>query len=259
MNTFATPQPITATLSTAGARIRVVASERADTLVHVEPVDQANKTDVKVAERTKVEFEDGALKVKTTKSGDKTGSVAITVELPTGSKLVLNTARTDVHTEGPLGDVELNAGSGKLQLDHVGGTARIEGGSAEVRIGTADGAVKYSSANGIVHIGHAKSDVELNGAGGSFEIEHADGDVIASTGNCPIRIGRMTRGQADLTNAAGGITLGVSAGTTARVDAESTKGEVRNSLSAPEKESGEQLKVHARTRLDNIELHRVAG
>ncbi|QFU91942.1 hypothetical protein [Amycolatopsis sp. YIM 10] len=259
MTTYTTPEPITAKLSTAGAKVLVVASERTDTVVLVEPIDKTSKTDVKVAERTEVAFADGALSIKTTKSGDKNGSVAITVELPAGSKLVLNTAWTEVHAEGPLGDCELNPASGQIQLAHVTGTTHIEGGAADVRIAEADGPVRYSGSTGKVRIGHARSDVELRGSGGSFDIDHAEGDVFASTGNCPIRIGRMTRGQAELTNAAGGIEIGIGEGTIAFVDAESTKGAVRDSLSAPEHESGDQVKIHARTRLDDIVIHRVAG
>ncbi|MER6767865.1 hypothetical protein ABT266_47515, partial [Amycolatopsis sp. NPDC000746] len=119
MSTFTTPNPITATLTAAGARVRIAASERTDTVVRVQPVNAANSTDVKVAEKTKVEFADGVLSVKTTKSGSRTGSVDIAIELPAGSKLVLNTAWTEVRADGILGDCEVNIGSGQVQLDRV--------------------------------------------------------------------------------------------------------------------------------------------
>lgn len=44
---------------------------------------------------------------------------------------------------------------------------------------------------------------ELGGASGSFDIDRAEGSVIAKVGNCPIRVGRMTRGQAQLPARAG--------------------------------------------------------
>ncbi|KZB81487.1 DUF4097 family beta strand repeat-containing protein [Amycolatopsis regifaucium] len=276
MTAYLTPEPITATLTTAGALVRIAASDRTDTVVHVEPVDGANKSNVKVAEGTKVGFSDGELSIKTTKSGDKNGSVAITIELPAGSRLILNSATTDVHAAGPLGDCELNISSGQVRLDRVSalranlaageveigriaGTADIEGGSAGVRIGEAGGVVKYEGSTGKVWIGHARSDVELGGSGGGFDIDHAEGDVLATTGNCPIRIGRMTRGQANLTNAGGGIEVGVSEGSSALVDAKSTKGTVRSTL--PVQDRGrfdEQVTIHARTRLDDIVIRPVA-
>jgi hypothetical protein len=84
MTAFTTPEPITATLTTAGAHVRIAASERPDTVVRVEPVNSASKSDVKVAEQTEVAFADGQLTIKTNKPGAKNGSVAITVELPAG-------------------------------------------------------------------------------------------------------------------------------------------------------------------------------
>ncbi|MCG3754396.1 hypothetical protein [Amycolatopsis sp. Poz14] len=274
MSAFTTPNPITAALTTAGARVRITAGERAETVVRVQPVDAANSTDVKVAEKTKVEFADGVLAVKTTKSGRQTGSVDIAIELPAGSKLVLNTAWTEVQADGTLGDCEVNIGSGQVQLDrvaalrgnlgagglavgHVGGDAVIEGSAAGLRLREVDGEIRYQGTSGKVWIGHARSDVDLGGSNGSFDIGTADGSVVAKAADCPIRIGRVTRGQVELSNAAGGIEVGVSAGTAADVDAKSTKGAVRNTLGTPESPRG-TLKVHARTRLDDIVVYSAA-
>lgn len=277
MPTFATPGPITATLTTGGARVRVVASERSDTVVLVEPVNSANSSNVKVAERTKVDFAAGALSVETTKAGDRNGSVAITVELPAGSRLVLNTAWSDVHADGLLGDCELHMASGQVQLDHVAalrgnlasgavavghvaGTADIETSSGMVRIGEVEGIVRYQSATGKIWIGHALSDIDLSSASGSFDIDRAEGGVIAKAANCPIRIGRLTRGQVELANASGGIEVGISEGTAAWVDADSTKGTVRSSLPAQDNPDtfDNKVRVHARTRHGDIVIHRAA-
>lgn len=274
MPTFTTPNPITATLTTAGALVRITAGERDDTVVRVEPVNRANAKDVRVAEKTKVDFVDGALAVKTTKSGDRNGSVAITIELPAGSGLTLNTAWTEVRADGVLGDCEVNIGSGQVQLDrvaalrgglgsgglavgHVAGSAVIEGSSAGVRIGQADGVVRYQGTSGKVWIGHARADVDLGSSSGSFDIGQADGSVTVKAADCPIRIGRVTRGRLELINSSGGIEIGVSDGTAAELDAKSTKGLVRSSVPAREN-AGERLKVYARTRLDDIVIHPAA-
>ena len=274
MPAFATSGPITAAVTTAGARVRVTAGERSDAVVLVEPVDATNKTDVKVAERTKVEFADGRLSVTTTKSGEKRGSVAITVALPAGSDLVLHTAWSDVDADGTLGHCELNHSSGQVRLDRIGtlrgnlaggdvavrhlsGTADVDGGAAGLRIGTAEGTVRYQGSTGDVWIGHAMSDIELGGSGGSLDIDRADGDVVAKAADCPIRVGRMTRGRAELTNASGGIQVGVSDTATASVDADSTKGAVRNSLPARDG-AGATVTIHARTRRDDIVLQPAA-
>jgi len=274
MSTFTTPEPINAAIVVAGARVRIVASERADTVVRVEPVDGTSKADVKVAEKTKVAFSAGRLSVETVKAGGKDGSVAITVELPAGSRLALDTAWSDVQADGPLGDCRLDVASGQVRLEqvgalrgnlaagsveigHVAGSVDVEGASGGLRMGDVDGAVRYVGATGAVWIGHARSDVTLKGSGGSFDIDRADGNVVAEAAHCPIRVGRMTSGQAGLANAAGGIEVGVAEGTVASVDADSTKGAVRNSLRDLDG-ADHKLAIHARTRRGDIVIHRVA-
>ncbi len=117
MPTFATPGPIAATVEVGGAQVRVTASDRTDTVVLVEPIDTASGKDVKVAEKTKVDFADGQLSVKTTVSGDKNGSVAITIDLPAGSSLAAYLAHSSVQADGPVGQCELHMASGQVTLD----------------------------------------------------------------------------------------------------------------------------------------------
>jgi hypothetical protein len=101
MPTFATPGPIAVTLQVAGAQVRVTASDRTDTVVLVEPINEASRLDVKVANKTKVDFAGGQLSVKTTTPGDKSGSVAITIGLPAGSSLAVYLAHSSVRVDGP--------------------------------------------------------------------------------------------------------------------------------------------------------------
>ncbi len=275
MPTFSTPRPIAATVQVAGARVRVTASDRTDTVVLVEPINKASRTDVRVADRTKVEFARDHLSVKTTVSGDKNGSVAITIDLPAGSSFVAYLAHSDVHAEGSFGECELHMARGRAQLDriralqanvaagevaigHIAERANIEGSVAAVRISEVNGAVKLSSSGGQTWIGHACADLELGSANGGFDIGRADGSVTAKTANGAIRIGRLTRGPAELSNNSGNIEVGISEGTTARVDANSTRGLVRNfvpSQQSPDT-SDNQVRVHARTRHGDIIIQR---
>ena len=251
MPTFATPGPITATVEVAGAQVRVAASDRTDTVVLVEPIDEASRSDVKVAGKTKVDFAAGQLTVKTTVPGDKKGSVAITIDLPAGSGLAAHLAYSSVHADGPLGQCELHMASGQVQLDridalqanisagevaigHIAGRADIDGGTFAIRIGEAEGAVGLSSSGGRAWIGHASADLDLRSGSGDFDIDRADGSVTATTASGAIRIGRLTRGQAKLTNGSGNIEVGISEGTAADLDVNSERGAVRNSVPSPE-------------------------
>ncbi len=248
MPAFDTPGPIAATVVVAGARVRVTASDRTSTVVLVEPIDQASQKDVKVASKTRVGFAGGQLSVTTTASGDKNGSVAITIDLPAGSSLVAYLAHSSVHADGSLGECELHMASGRVELDrisalhasitggevtigHIAERASIDGAAFALRISEVQDTVKLSSSGGQTWIGHASADLDLSSGHGGFDIDRADGSVTATTGNGAIRIGRLTRGQAELLNRSGNIQVGISEGTAARVDAESKRGSVRNSVS----------------------------
>ena len=278
MPTFTTPGPITTTVQVAGAQVRVTASDRTDTVVLVEPINETNRSDVKVANKTKVDFAGGQLSVKTTVSGDKDGSVAISIELPTDSSLVAYLAHSDVHADGSLGECELHMAKGRVQLDrisalqaniasgevvigHIAGRASIEGSVAAVRISEVNGALKLSSSGGQTWIGHASANLDLDSANGGFDIDRADGGVTAQTANGGIRIGRMTRGPAKLLNSSGNIEVGISEGSTARVDANSTRGLVRNSVPSQENPDviDNKVTVHARTRHGDIIIQRAAS
>ena len=278
MPAFATPGPIAATVEVAGARVRATASDRTDTVVLVKPVNEASRSDVKVASKTKVDFADGQLSVKTTTPGDKSGSVAISIDLPAGSSLAAYLAHSGVQVDGPVGRCELHLASGQVQLDrietlqanisrgevaigHIAGRADIDGATFAIRIGEAEGPVGISGSGGGAWIGHAVADLELSSGSGAFDIDRADGSVTATTGSGAIRIGRLTRGQAKLMNGAGNIEVGSSEGTAADLDVSSERGAVHNSVPAPEEAaaSGSRVTVHARTRHGDIIIHRAAS
>jgi len=224
MPTFATPGPITATVKVAGAQVRVTASDRTDTAVLVEPINRASQSDVKVANKTKVDFASGQLKVKTTASGDKNGSVAITIDLPAGSRLAANLAYSSVHADGPLGWCELHMASGRVRLDRIDA-------------------------------------LRANISAGEVAIDRADGSVTATTASGAIRIGRMTHGQAKLMNGSGNIEVGISEGTVASIDANSERGAVHNFVSSQgNSDPGDpKVMVHARTRHGDIIIQRASS
>jgi hypothetical protein len=262
----------------AGARVRVTASDRTDTVVLVEPINEASRSDVKVASKTRVDFADGQLSVKTTTPGGKSGSVAITIGLPAGSSLAAHLAHSSAQVDGPIGRCELHLASGQVQLDrvdalqasiasgevaigHIAGRAGIDGGSYAMRIGEAEGAVGLSSSGGHAWIGHARADLDLSTASGDFDIDRADGSITATTASGAIRIGRMTHGQAKLMNGSGNIEVGIGEGTAARVDASSERGAVRNSIASQEDPAAPDafVSVHARTRHGDIIIQRAAS
>jgi hypothetical protein len=277
MPAFDTPGPIGATVVVAGAQVRVTASDRTDTVVLVEPIDRSSQSDIKVASKTRIDFAGDQLSVKTTVSGDKSGSVVITIDLPAGSSLLGYLSHSSVHADGSLGECELHMASGQVQLDrisalqanvaagevtvgHITERASIDGAAFALRISEVRDTVRLSTSGGQTWIGHACADLDLSSGQGGFDIDRADGSVTARTGDGAIRIGRLTRGPAELLNRSGNIEVGISAGTAARVDASSKRGSVRNLVPLQENPEATDNKVtiRARTRYGDIIIQRAA-
>src|SRR5262249_52782913 len=100
--------------------------------------------DVKVASNTKVDFAGGQLSVKTTTPGDKRGSVAITIDLPSGSSLAAYLAHSSVQVDGPVGQCELHLASGQVKLDRID-ALQASIASGEVAVGHIAGAPRSTA------------------------------------------------------------------------------------------------------------------
>ncbi|WP_158842544.1 DUF4097 family beta strand repeat-containing protein [Saccharothrix deserti] len=278
MPSFSTPEPITLTLDVAVGDARIVAGERDDTVVEVNPGDPDNGNDVKAAEGTTVDFTAGRLTVKTPKSRSifgRPGSVTVIVHLPTGSQVVANGSLADFHAEGTLGECRFTTSAGHIRLqgtaalkvdtsygdvlvDQITGRAELTTGNGELRVGRLDGPGTVKNTNGATRIGEVTGDVRVSGANGDILVGHAGGDVHAKTANGHIRLNEVVRGTVVMETAAGGLEVGIREGTAAWLDVRSTAGHFRNELSSTDAptESDERVEVRARTQLGDIVIHR---
>src|SRR6266508_4653915 len=228
MPTFDTPQPVSARLSLGFvvANVRVTASDRTDTTVDVQPMDASSKADVKVAEQTRIEYADGRLEVRAPKLSTlfgRTGSVDVTITLPSGSRLQGETGMGELLCEGRLGECRFKTGYGEIRLDQAGA-------------------------------------VNLRSASGDVTVDHADGgaEITAKTANGSVRIGEVTSGAVTLETAAGSLEVGIHTGTAAWLDLNTVAGRIRNELAAaagPDN-SEETVEVRARTYVGDIIVRR---
>jgi len=279
MPTFNTPEPISATIDLAAADVRVIATDRQDTVVEVRPSNSAHEPDVNVAEQTKVDYTAAGLLIKGPKQRSmglrKIGSVDVTVELPAGSQIEADAGIGALRLTGQLGkcrvkmgagDVELDrvgpldlhTGAGAITVEHVEGNAKITTGSGRLRVSQIDGSAVIKNSNGETWVGDITGDLRVNAGNGAILVSHAADDVTASSANGEIRVDDLTRGSASLKTGFGGIYLGIHAGTAARLDTYTRFGSVRNSMEAvnsPEP-SDEVLEVLARTSFGDIVIRR---
>jgi DUF4097 and DUF4098 domain-containing protein YvlB len=279
MPTFSTPEPIPATIDLVAGDVRVLASDRTDTVVEVRPSTSSHEPDVKAAEQTRVEYTAAGLLIKGPRQRNiglrKIGSVDVIVELPAGSQMEAEAGVGALRFSGRLGKcrakvgagsidleeagpVDLRAGAGAITVDHVTGHAEITTGSGRLRVSQVDGPAVIKNSNGDTWVGAVTSDLRVSAANGAVEIGSAGGDVTASSANGTIRVDDLTRGSASLKTSMGEIQFGVHAGSAAKIDAYTRFGAVRNSMDpadSPEP-TDEVLEVHARTSFGDIVIRR---
>ena len=196
MSKFTTPAPIAAVVDIPAGVIRLIAADRADTVVEVRPADAAKDRDVKAAEQAEITFRDGVLRVTATAKNQlfgASGSIEVTVQLPAGSRVDAKAASAELRAVGRLGDVA------------------VEGAHTTVKIDEAEGVTVASSAG----------DVEIGRLTGPAEISVDKGDI---------RITEALRGTLVLSTRAGEISVGAAAGVSATLDAGVSHGRVHNAL-----------------------------
>ncbi|WP_328551449.1 MULTISPECIES: DUF4097 family beta strand repeat-containing protein [unclassified Streptomyces] len=277
MPTFDTPEPISATARVDAGSIQFTAVDRLDTVVEVRPRDPKRDQDVRAADQTEVTYTSGALTVRTPRPNlfGRNGTVDVTVELPTGSRLDVTGSWAQVLGEGRLGEVrvktssgdvrfdttgplKLTASHGSITVDRVEGAAEITTSSGSLRLGLVDGPAVLKNSHGTTTVGAATGELRVNGANGDIEIRRAEASVVAKTANGTLRVGEVVRGTVQLETSYGAIEVGVREGTAAWLDVSSGSGQVRNTLTAsdtPEK-SEDTVEVRARTRYGNIDIRR---
>ncbi|MFE4535118.1 DUF4097 domain-containing protein [Streptomyces scopuliridis] len=278
MPSFDTPTTISATAHVEAGSIRFVAADRLDTLVEVRPRDPKKDQDVRATEQTEVRYANGLLTIRTPKQRylvGRTGTVDVTVELPTGSRVDMTGAWVQVYGEGRLGEVRvkttsgdarfdttgplhLTASHGSITVDRVEGAAEITTSSGSLRVGTVDGTAVLKNSHGTTTISDVLGDLRVSGANGDIIIEHAEGSVTATTAHGTLRVDDVARGKVQLETSYGAIEIGIREGTAAWLDISSGAGQVHNALTASERPAGSEdtVEVRARTRYGNIDIRR---
>jgi hypothetical protein len=282
MPSFETPESISVTIELSLGDVHVIASDRVDTVVVVNPSDRFRAQDVEAAAQTQVDYSDGRLMIKVPKQRSlgnyiglgRTGSVDVSIELPTDSNLHGDAAWADFRGNGRLGDTRIKTGAGDIRLDStrqlhlasgagsvtvnraVGRTELTTAG--EMRIGEIDGEAQIKNLNGKTWLGEVTGTLRVKSANGDITVDRALAEVVAKTANGHIQIGEVVSGSVELATASGELEIGIRDGTAAWVDAKTRFGRVHNDLGstdAPES-SQETVQIRARTEFGNIVIRR---
>ena len=283
MQTFETNQPIALSIELSHGAVHVIASDRTDTVVAVNPRDRDRPEDVDAAAKTGVDLANGTLSIKQQKPGGiaapvigwrKRGAVEVTVELPEGSSLRADTGLADLRTDGRLDDVDVKTGAGDVRLDQTGalrvrtgaGHITVEEASSraeivaagDMSIGVLTGDADVKNLNGTTWIGRVAGNVKVKSANGDVTIDDAGRDVTVKTANGNIRLGQVARGSVSIETASGRLEIGVREGTAAWIDATTKFGRVDNHLTPTDDPapSDETVQVRARTSFGDVRIAR---
>lgn len=284
MSSFETHQPIVMSIDISQGAVHVIASDRTDTVVAVNPSDRDRPADVEAARKTVVDLSNGSLSIEAPRprgiaghlGWGRSGSVDLTVELPEGSSLTVAAGFADLRCDGRLGDVEVRAGAGNVRLDQTG-ALRVHSGAGhvaveevsdkakivsagEIVIGMVAGEANVKNLNGKTTIGRVGGNVRVRSANGDVTIDEASRDVEVNTANGDIRLGQVARGSATLETASGRLEIGIKEGTAAWVDASTKFGQVHSTLGAVDdpESSTETVQVRARTSFGDVLIARSA-
>ncbi|MFE5397288.1 DUF4097 domain-containing protein [Streptomyces sp. NPDC056568] len=277
MPSFDTSGPIAVNAHVGAGSIRFTAGDRLDTVVEVRPGDPGRDKDVRAAEQTQISFANDVLTISTKDRRiiGPTGVVDVTVELPAGSHVDTTGSWTQVLGEGPLGEVRVKTSGGDVRLDTTGplrlaashgsvtvdrveGTAEITTSSGSVRVGLVEGSAVLKNSHGSTTVGAALGDLRVSHANGDIDITRAEGSLTATTAHGTLRVGEVVRGEVRLETSYGAIEIGIREGTAAWLDAHSDAGRVRNTLTASDDpgQTEDTVKIRARTRYGNVDVHR---
>jgi hypothetical protein len=277
MPSFDTSGPIAVNAHVGAGSIRFTAGDRLDTVVEVRPGDPGRDKDVRAAEQTQISFANDVLTISTKDRRiiGPTGVVDVTVELPAGSHIDTTGSWTQVLGEGPLGEVRVKTSGGDVRLDTTGplrlaashgsvtvdrveGTAEITTSSGSVRVGLVEGSAVLKNSHGSTTVGAALGDLRVSHANGDIDITRAEGSLTATTAHGTLRVGEVVRGEVRLETSYGAIEIGIREGTAAWLDAHSDAGRVRNTLTASDDpgQTEDTVKIRARTRYGNVDVHR---
>lgn len=218
MQEFDTPVPVSAVLDIPAGYIRFIAADRVDTRVEILPANASKSRDVKAAEQTTVEFSDGVLRIQAAPAKNRllgsSGSLEVTVQLPSGSRVDAKAASAEFRGVGRLGDVTFEGAQGWVKLDETG-SARLALQAGDVSVGR---------------------------LGGPAEISTLKGDL---------RITEAVRGTVTLRTESGEISVGAARGVSASLDAGTAYGRIHNTLkNADGPDAG--LQIHATTSYGDI-------
>jgi hypothetical protein len=128
-----------------------------------------------------------------------------------GGRVDINTGSGDVEVGEADGGLKVNTGSGDVTIEAARHAVRLSTGSGDVSVGGIGGGASVHTGSGDVTIGKVAGDVGVSTGSGDVEISNSMGSIDAHTSSGDVDLHRHT-GSADIGTSSGDVMLGLDGG-----------------------------------------------
>ncbi len=150
---------------------------------------------------------------KVTLYGSRSGSVPtlfaeVTIHIPEGTRLAVRNVVGDVEGGELSGDLEVDTGSGAVDLAGFAGNLSVDTGSGSVRIGWVRGETAIDTGSGSIRVESLVGNGDFDTGSGAIRVlEVSAGRLIADTGSGSIEIANGTVGNLEADTGSGSIRI----------------------------------------------------
>jgi DUF4097 and DUF4098 domain-containing protein YvlB len=183
----------------------------------------------------------------------------VQVTIPSGTALKIVTFTADVSVRGRCGGADIASGSADIALEHVDGDLLLRYGAATSTVSRVDGSVTMRSGSGNASFGEVAGSLQSGCGSGRLDARAVHGTVRTRIGSGAAHRGAVY-GDVDLASGSGGLSIGLPAGMSARVDVTTGSGRVESELPIEDNRTskGPSITVRARTGSGNVRVFRAA-
>lgn len=262
--TFATPAPLALHVRNLSGDVQITAADVTETTVEITPRGRSGQD---AADQTRVELsgDAGRLDVEAPTRRFIDSKLSISVMVPNGSTVAVNTASADVACRGLLGGLEANTASGDISAEQVDGHANVHSASGDLTVGGVAGSLEAKTASGDVRVTTVGGDCHAASASGDMTVGDCGGEFTARTASGDVRLDRAGTGSLQVTTMSGDVRVGVRRGARVWLDVSTMSGRTRSDLDHDEHpDAGEDtdtdvLSVSIRTMSGDVTLSRSAA
>ena len=204
-------------------------------------------------------------------------TVTVRVEVPVGARVTVVTASAGVEVDGPVGEADLQTGSGDMAADDVAGDVTAKTASGDIVLGrvggdlraqTASGDLRCSSVAGAADFCTVSGDLELGAADSWVAVKATSGHVRMGELACGARVANVSgnvrvlalgEGALRVRSVSGDVAVGVARGVELHVDVATASGRVHSDIPltpapVPGRRRETRAEVSVRSVSGNVEI-----